>query len=283
MAAECKSNSTVHRPQSGLRFARAFSSLTNMSDYKALLSLAERAAREAGEILCRSGGDQRKVRFQDDSDVKLAGDFASEQHIRKLLAAESRYPVVGEEEGGDATLTGRYEPYWVVDPLDGTHNFLRGVPSCCVSIGLMRGETPVLGVIHDFNRHECFSGIVADGFWMNGVSVRPQWASRRALASLQTGFPAGMDKSSETLEGFISQVQQYKKVRMIGSAALALAYVACGRFDVYYESATRLWDVAAGLALIQAAGGVVRMSAHTSSKSLAYDVWAAGRCDLLPD
>ncbi|MCC5834109.1 MAG: hypothetical protein JJU20_05190 [Opitutales bacterium] len=254
-----------------------------MSDYRALLSVAEGAAREAGRILSSAGSELKAVHFQDASDVKLAADLESEKRIRERLRRESPYPVVGEEEGGDASLTGRYEPYWVVDPLDGTHNYLRGVPSCCVSIGLMRGETPILGVVHDFNRDECFSGIVAEGFWLNGEALRPHWAKSREQASLQTGFPAGMEKSAVSLNQFIGQVQQYKKVRMIGSAALALAYVACGRFDVYYESAIRLWDVAGGLALIQAAGGVVRMSKHPSDKTLAYDVWAAGKSALLPD
>lgn len=254
-----------------------------MSDYRDLLTVGEKAARDAGRVLARAGAELKAVHFQDASDVKLAADLESEQRIRDSLRRGTPFPVVGEEKGGDASLTGRYEPYWVVDPLDGTHNYLRGVPSCCVSIGLMRGETPILGVVYDFNRDECFSGIVAEGFWLNGALQSPKWAKSREQASLQTGFPAGMEKSSEALNQFVFQVQQYKKVRMIGSAALALAYVASGRFDVYYESAIRLWDVAGGLALIQAAGGVVRMSKHPSDKVLAYDVWAAGKSNLLPD
>jgi myo-inositol-1(or 4)-monophosphatase len=252
-----------------------------MSDLKQLLMLAEKAARVAGEILVQERKRLSAVDFQDASDVKLAADRESESRIRELLGQGSSYPIYGEEEGGDQGLTGRYDPYWVVDPLDGTHNYLRGVPSCCVSIGLMRGETPILGVIYDFNRDECFSGIVAEGIWLNGIPIQPQWAPNRQQASLQTGFPAGMDKNAEVLEKFVRQVQSYKKVRMIGSAALALAYVASGRFDVYFEASIRLWDVAAGLALVQAAGGVVRMSRCDPEKTLAYDVWAAGNSKLM--
>lgn len=252
-----------------------------MSDLKPLLDLAEKAARVAGDVLVNERKRLSFVDFQDATDVKLAADRESESRIREILGQASSYPIYGEEEGGDPGLTGRYDPYWVVDPLDGTHNYLRGVPNCCVSIGLMRGETPILGVIYDFNRDECFSGIVAEGIWLNGKPIQPQWAANREQASLQTGFPAGMDKNAETLENFIRQVQCYKKVRMIGSAALALAYVACGRFDVYFEASIKLWDVAAGLALIQAAGGVVRMSRSAPEKTLAYDVWAAGDGRLL--
>lgn len=243
--------------------------------------LAERAAREAGDIL-RNGADAlREVRFSDRSDVKLRADVDSERHIRALLQRGSPYPVVGEEEGGDASLTGRYEPYWVVDPLDGTFNYLRGSPHCCVSIGLMRGETPILGVVHDFHAGECFAGVVAGGLFLNGESIRPQWSPDINGAALQTGFPSGMSKGSAVLRDFVHRVQAYKKVRMIGSAALALAYVAAGRADVYHESSIRLWDVAAGLALVQSAGGVVRMRAAPGHKTLAYDIWAAGRADLL--
>lgn len=253
-----------------------------MKDLHRLLELAEKTARRAGEVLLRERQQLLKVDFEDTSDVKLAADRESEALIRELLQSDSTFPVYGEEAGGDAGLVERYEPYWVVDPLDGTHNYLRGLPNCAVSIGLMRGETPVLGVIYDFNRDECFSGIVADDFRVDGEVRQSRWAENLSLAALQTGFPAGMSKDAAVLDQFVRHVQAYRKVRMIGSAALALAWVAAGRSDVYYEASTRLWDVAAGIALIQAAGGIVRMSPSTGGKELAYDVWAAGRPDLLP-
>lgn len=251
------------------------------SDLQQQLALAEKTARAAGERL-RQGVEQlRKVNYEDRNDVKLQADVESESLIRRLLAAESPHPVVGEEQGGDASLTSRYEPYWVVDPLDGTYNYLRGNPSCCVSIGLLRGETPILGVIHDFNTGDTFAGIVAGGFFVNGQPFHPQWAPSRDQAALQTGFPSGMDTSEASLRAFLQTIGGFKKVRMIGSAALALASVAAGRTDVYYEEGIRLWDVAAGLALIQAAGGVVRMKPSKTGKFLAYDVCAAGKAEFL--
>lgn len=252
-----------------------------MTELKPLRETAERAAREAGKILREGREHLKEVDFLDQRDVKLRADQESETLIREILGQDSGYAVVGEEQGGDDTLTQRYDPYWVVDPLDGTFNYMRGAPQCCVSIGLLRGETPVLGVIYDFNADEMFSGIVAEGAYLNGDPLQPSWATSVEQAALVTGFPSGMEKSSQELEKFIELIQPYKKVRMLGSAALALAYVAVGRYDVYYEQAIRLWDVAAGLAILQAAGGGVRMSHHSSGKRLAYDIWGiGGGCEM---
>jgi len=243
-------------------------------EWQELLNTAEQVAREAGGILKGGASHLREVEFQDPRDVKLRADMESEELIRKRLSAAFPYPVYGEEKGGDESLRDRYEPYWVVDPLDGTYNYLRGSSLCAVSIGLMRGETPVLGVIYDFNSSTCYSGVVAEGFFINGQPAKPQWTDKLAQAALATGFPSGMDRSPLRMQAFLDRIAPFKKVRMVGSAALALAYVAAGIYDVYYEESIRLWDVAAGLALVQAAGGVIRMKPCSSGKAMAYDVWA---------
>lgn len=239
------------------------------------LAIAEAAARQAGATLLAGAARLCEIEFLSASDVKLRADRESEEQIRHDLAAAFRYPVYGEELGGDEGLLQRNELYWVVDPLDGTFNYLRGNPSCAVSIGLMRGETPVLGVIYDFSRDECFAGVTGEGFWINGRRVQPAWADSLGQAALVTGFPSGMDSSPAVVQAFLQRIAPFKKVRMIGSAALALAYVAAGRADVYYEESIRLWDVAAGLAMVQAAGGAVRMRATRGGKVLAYDICAA--------
>lgn len=243
-------------------------------DWSRLLETAEASAREAGSILRNGASHLREVEFQDKRDVKLRADMESEELIRKSLGKAFPYPVYGEEMGGDESLRERYEPYWIVDPLDGTYNYLRGSALCAVSIGLMRGETPLLGVIYDFHADRCYSGVVAGEFHINGQPVVPEWESRIGQAALATGFPSGMDRSPARMEAFIERIAPFKKVRMVGSAALALAYVAGGIYDVYFEESIRLWDVAAGLALVQAAGGTVRMKASPSGKAMAYDVWA---------
>lgn len=250
-------------------------------DEAALLQLATSAAHAAGKHLFEQGQSLRTIRFQDARDVKLQADEEAEALIRRLLAPTG-LPIIGEEEGGDASLTEGQQLYWVVDPLDGTFNYLRSSPHCAVSIGLLRGEEPILGVIYDFHAQETFAGGPAYGLLINDQPYTPSFATDMDQAALQTGFPHALGLDVESLQGVLRQIQQYKKIRMIGTAALALAYTACGRFDVYYEPKIRLWDIAAGLALVKAVGGVVSMVPSAEAPALSYDVWAAGNRNLLP-
>ncbi len=243
-------------------------------DCQSLLELATESALEAGRILRQGAGHLREIQYLDKRDVKLQADVESEELIRKTLAEGSDFPVYGEELGGDAALVQRDIPYWVVDPLDGTYNYLRGSTVCGVSIGLLKGLQPQLGVIYDFNTLTCYSTLIANGLWVNGNQVTPSYADSIDQAALVTGLPAGMDRSPERMEAFLQRLSRFKKVRMVGSAALAMAYVASGVFDVYYEEGIRLWDVAAGLALIKAGGGDFKLTPSDSGKPLAYDVWA---------
>lgn len=252
-------------------------------DTQALLELAEKAARAAGERLRNGSETLRTVTFEDRTDVKLQADTESEVLIRELFAeATPDFPVIGEEQGGDADLPRQDRPYWVVDPLDGTFNYLRGMDQCAVSIGLMRGEKPVLGVIHNFNHDLCYAGAPGLGFFLNGKATHFGWAETIGQAALVTGLPNAMDRSEANMVEFVRKMAPYKKVRMVGSAALAVAYVASGQLDVYSEEAIRLWDIAAGLALVEAAGGVTRMRPSATGEFLAYDVWAAGKEAFLP-
>lgn len=247
-------------------------------DLKELLAVAEGAARDTGAIL-RAGGN-RSVALNTTTDVKLAADVDSEKLVRERLAATG-LPIIGEELGGDPAL---YESagtlYWVVDPLDGTFNYQRGQPLTCVSIGLMRGNEPVLGAIFNFNADEMFSGAVGEGVFLNGKKIVPAWAEEISQACLMTGFPALADKSPAALAPFIDEIGKFKKIRMIGTAALAVAYVAVGRADVYSEKGTNLWDVAAGMALVKAAGGFVRIE-PTGKRALNFNLRCAARAEWL--
>ena len=245
---------------------------------QALLEIAINAAKGTGAIL-RAGAD-KSVAPCDKTDVKLAADVNSENFIREQLAGTG-LPIFGEELGGNASLydsAGTY--YWVVDPLDGTFNYQRGQPLTCVSIGLMCGDKPVLGVIYNFNADELFSGIVGKGIALNGNAFQPAWANEISQACLMTGFPALADKSPEALAPFIAEVGKFKKIRMIGTAALAVAYVASGRADVYSENNTNLWDVAAGMALVLAAGGCVKLT-PTGKRVLNFNLRCAARPEWL--
>ncbi len=241
-----------------------------------LLTLAAATARAAGAALAKRS--DRTVNSESDHDIKLQADVDSENLIRERLA-RTKLPIIGEEIGGDAGLLSREEPYWAVDPLDGTYNYLRGMPGACVSIGLWQGRRPLLGVVFDFWRDELYSGGAGLGLTLNGRSLQPRWAPDVPHAVLCTGFPSGADRGGAAVRKFISQVERFKKIRMIGSAALALAYVASGRADAYFEESIKLWDIAAGLALVEGAGGFVRLDPG-AGHPLSLNVWAAGRADL---
>ncbi|MGF1451218.1 MAG: inositol monophosphatase family protein [Opitutales bacterium] len=246
-----------------------------------LLIEVTRVAREAGEIL-RKGTGLRQVNFQDAKDVKLAADLESEHYCRKALATFSSYPIVGEEEGGDERLPEGSQRYWIVDPLDGTFNYLRELGLCCVSIGLMEGSTPLLGVIFDFNTGELFTAARGIDLKVNGEAVTPRWADSKMNAVLATGFPSSADFSTEAVGALIGQIQAFKKVRMIGSAALAAAYVATGRLDVYYESGCRWWDIAAGIALAEASGAAWRVTPVPDGPPFCVNIAIAGKREWLP-
>lgn len=160
-------------------------------------------------------------------------------------------PVIGEENGGDTSLAFNDSYYWIVDPIDGTYNFLRGIPGVCVSVALMKGRTPVVGAINDFTRGELYAGGKGLPLTLNGAEIKPAWAHEQSQAVLMTGFPSATDYSDENLKHFVTAVQKFKKVRMCGSAALAMAWVAAGRADAYKENRLYLWDVAAGLSLME--------------------------------
>lgn len=245
------------------------------------LRIAANAARAAGRIL-KDGAGLRTINFQDAKDVKLKADVESEKLIRQMLTGATGLPIIGEEEGGDEGLPHRDEFYWVVDPLDGTYNYLRGVPCCCVSIGLMRGLKPVVGVVYDFNTGELFAGIAGGPLTCNGQVLKPWWPETIDHAVLVTGFPAGRDYSGEALTQSVRDIQRFQKIRMIGSAAIAIAYVAIGRMDAYREESIRLWDIAGGLALAAASGATVTFMPSDNDKPFAYDVWVTGRPEWQP-
>ena len=217
-------------------------------DNKKLLSVAEEAARLAGAEIKRR---KPEVLESFGKDIKIDVDRLAHSTILKKLE-ETGIPVLSEE---DAEHDFNLGFKWVADPLDGSLNFLRGLPASAVSIALMKEGEPVLGAIYDFNREEMFSGIVGVGAWLNGKEMKVSEVRDKSQAVIMTGFPSHTDYSKEALEKYISLVRSFKKVRLIGSAALSLAYVAAGRADAYYEKDIKVWDVAAGLALVKAAGG----------------------------
>jgi myo-inositol-1(or 4)-monophosphatase len=216
------------------------------------LALAEHAAREGGRFLVAMPRRAAAPVSETDRDIKLRADRGAEDRIVDVLAG-SRIPIVAEERSADAPAhAGGLR--WIVDPLDGTMNYFQGIPFCCVSVALWKDDEPVAAAIYDFDRDDMFSAVVGAGAWLNGsmIHVQPAVPDRAVLC---TGFPAATDFATPVLSRFVEQIQRFRKIRLLGSAALSLAYVAAGRAHAYFERDVRIWDVAAGLTLVRAAGG----------------------------
>lgn len=229
----------------------------DQSTTEALLAVAAEAARKAGSILSEVYRTAPGVRGTEGKDIKTEADVAAEQAIRQILGPTG-LPILGEEEGWSGETSGD-GPCWVVDPLDGTFNFVRGLPFCGVSLALWQGGEPILGTIYDLTDGSLLEGICGGEARCDGQIVEVSSVTSNAQAVLATGFPNQRDYRPEALQKSIRGFQQFKKIRMLGSAALALAQVVRGRIDAYWEEDIWWWDVAAGLALVRAAGGAYTM------------------------
>ena len=214
--------------------------------YQKEFEAAKNIALKVGNFL--SSQTVKKINSEEGKDIKLELDIESEKNITSILTNDFNYAVLGEEKGLTRELV-KNEPYWIVDPIDGTLNFSRDNPACCISIAFWKNKDPIFGVIYDFNRDELFYGYVEVGAWLNKEKLKPHKIKKKKQSILATGFPNNMTNDENSLKKFILQVQEYKKVRIIGSAALSLAYVSCGRFDAYMENNIKFWDVAAGIAI----------------------------------
>ena len=218
-----------------------------------LKDLAVNAAMEAGNFLNKNKFEEKEIHEEKGRDLKLIIDQDTEKLIRAKLL-ETNIPILGEEYGGEITD----ERYWVIDPIDGTANYFRGLDECCVSIALMEDNEALIGVIYNFNNNQMYTALKDDGAFLNDKKISVSDIDSKNKASITTGFPA-----SETIESsmdFLKDLKGWKKVRMFGSAALSCAYVASGKCDYYAEKGVFLWDFAAGICLVKEAGGKIAYS-----------------------
>lgn len=214
------------------------------------LELAIIAAKKAGDFLKKREGIH--VDGSEGKDIKLSSDKLSEKIIMDVLK-ESGIPILSEEYGFKGE-SGKC--CWIVDPLDGTINYYKGMDEmACVSVALWKEDRPVLGVIYRFMRDELYYGEENAGAYMNDAPIHPSDVRRTDDAVMATGFPVKRAYDTESLSQFVKQVQYFKKVRMLGAAAIMSTFVACGKFDAYFEDEIMIWDVAAGIAIVNAAGG----------------------------
>jgi myo-inositol-1(or 4)-monophosphatase len=183
-------------------------------------------------------------------------DLAAERLIvERIRSYYPRHSILTEEAGDVVSVEKSAEYKWVVDPLDGTTNYAHGYPCFCVSVALERDGEIVLGVVHDPTRDETFAAERGGGATLNGRLIRVSNVEEMNRALVCTGFPYDVRERSEFARHFRSFIMHAQGVRRDGAAALDLAYVACGRFDGFWEEGLKPWDVAAGKIIIEEAGG----------------------------
>jgi myo-inositol-1(or 4)-monophosphatase len=203
------------------------------------------------------------------TDFVTDADVASEAAIRRVVA--ERFPdhaFLGEEQPPDEFPSDPEQMTWIVDPLDGTTNYVHAYPHYAVSVALARGRELLAGVVYDPIREECFSAAVGGGAWCNGKSLSVSSTTQASAALVAVSLPARVRRDSPDLADFIEAVQVCQGVRRSGSAALNLAHVASGALDAFWAAHIKPWDVAAGVLLVREAGGIV-----TGRDGGAFDVW----------
>jgi len=224
-----------------------------------LLNFAIQTARDAGRVLAEKFGRALQVSHKGDIDLVTEADLAAERLIvERIRSHHPRHALLAEEAGEVRAVAGADSDYkWIVDPLDGTTNYAHGYPVFCVSIALEHAGRVVVGVVHDPLRDETFAAERGAGATVNGRTARVSDTAELNRALLCTGFPYDVRERAEFARHFHNFIMHAQGVRRDGAAALDLAYVAAGRFDGFWEEGLRPWDVAAGVLLVEEAGGRV--------------------------
>lgn len=222
-----------------------------------MLNFAIQTARDAGQILLEKFG--RKINISKKGDINLVteADFASEALIIERIKSHFPKHSILAEESGKTIVEADGSWKWIIDPLDGTTNYAHGYPCFCVTVALEHEEKIVIGVTYDPTRDEMFAAERGQGATLNGRKIRVSETEKLSEALVVTGFPYNFKEKENFAEHLTNFLLKARGVRRDGSAAIDLAYVACGRFDGIWEEGLNPWDVAAGTLLIEEAGGYV--------------------------
>ena len=248
--------------------------MSEVSEASELLEMAMMAASSAADILLDyyEGPAQGVSSKSTPTDLVSDADRKAEKFLGDFFRHERPEDgLLGEEGGGRESRSGIT---WVVDPLDGTINFLFGIPVWCVSIAARDDEGGLVGVVYDPNREEMFAAARGEGATLNGESIQVTERADLSSALIGTGFSYDADAREQQAATLSRVLPRVRDVRRAGSAAIDLATLACGRFDGFYEAPMEAWDKAAGVLLVQEAGGVV--SELPAPKGLSAGVIAAG-------
>ncbi len=242
------------------------SKLPSMQATAPMLNTAIKAARKAGSIINRASLDIERIAVtrKGHNDFVTEVDKAAEAAIiETLLGAYPGHAVLGEETGFSGPRQDEGKEFtWIIDPLDGTTNFIHGVPQYCVSIALRHNGQLTQGVVYDVNRNELFTATRGRGAFLDERRIRVSRRDKLSDGLIGTGFPFRFDEERpQDLDRYMAifkrMTMRTAGLRRPGSAALDLAWVACGRFDGFWEMGLKAWDVAAGALLVLEAGGIV--------------------------
>ncbi len=237
-----------------------------MSEY---LEVAIAAARVAGELQRQAYHGTLVVRESSRHDIKLQTDVDCEEAIRGVvLQAFPDHAVLGEEGGGTLPAD---RPAWIIDPLDGTVNYSRRLPHFCTSIALQVQGRVIAAVVYHPLLDELYTAEEGAGAYLNGTRLHVSDTAELWAANMAIGFAKSQETIARGLGKINELAQSVSKIRIMGAAALEMAYVAAGRFDGFIEYGLRTWDIAAGTLLIREAGGRVLLIPRGE---LAWDVWA---------
>jgi myo-inositol-1(or 4)-monophosphatase len=204
-----------------------------------------------------------------DKDIKTSADYFIDDFIHECLSS-TKIPILSEEN--PLENYSQQDMLWIVDPLDGTYNFNRGLEYACVSIALWINYKPRFGVIADIFNKNLFTGLINSGAMKNDQEIRVSKNTELKNSCLSTGFPIKTIFNEKNIAKKILRIKKFKKIRMLGSAALMTANVASGVFDAYEEENIFIWDIAAGLAIIESAGGYIQY--NKTNIKYCYDVYA---------
>jgi len=228
------------------------------------LGAAENAARAAGELLRKNFCNPLRVNSATAHDIKLEIDVQTQRLITDSLLQEFPDHALYGEEGTIGDQSSDHQ--WIVDPLDGTVNYFYRIPHFCVSIALRSKGEIIVGVIYDPMRDEMWSVGRGQKPKLNGTEFRVSQRAKLAEAIVSVGLAKTADTIETNLPLLQEMVHRVRKCRVLGSAALDMAYVACGRFDAYIEKGISLWDIAAGWILVESAGGKVEVRPREKDK-----------------
>ena len=249
------------------------------------LDVCEQVARSCGRLLLDMRGSIQPTQ-KAPKDLVTQADFASQKLARDLIGQafpassfhRRRRRPTGRAIGTPTSVM--TDDCWIVDPLDGTLNYVRQMPNYSVSVALARAGEVLVGTVYDPVLDECFSAERGRGAFLNGTRITPSMCKQLDQALVAASLPADVARNSPEIQQFMEVIYQAQAIRRLGSAALSLCYVACGRLDAYWATCVKSWDVAAGQLLVREAGGTLTRPDGTAFRLDQPQFAAAATTDL---